>query len=74
MVPDLSAPSDGERLTLLTEAPGAALVRGLFWALILGVVLVLAVPSLRSRRWLVWTVVGGFAVLMIGGLLWTYMI
>lgn len=35
----------------------------LFLLLLIALVAVLAIPSLRSRRWLVWTVVGGVLLL-----------
>lgn len=58
----------------MREAPGTIIWTALFWVLILGVVFVLARPSLRSRRWLVWIVVGGVALLLVGSLIWTYMV
>lgn len=58
----------------MSEAPSTIFWTVLFWVLILGVVFVLARPSLRSRRWLVWIVVGGVALLLVGSLIWTYLV
>jgi hypothetical protein len=52
--------------------PGGEILSALFVCLILGVLAVVLVPQLRQRRWLVWTVVGGFVVLMVVSLVWTY--
>jgi hypothetical protein len=46
----------------------------LFLLLVITLVAVLAIPSLRSRRLLVWTVVIGIGLLLITAMTWTLMV
>jgi hypothetical protein len=52
--------------------PGTEWLSALFVVVVIGVVVVLAVPELRARRWLRWTVVGAFLAYLVGSLVWTY--
>ena len=52
--------------------PFGWLFAALFWGLLIGTIAVLAVPSLRSRRGMRWTVIGAFIALLAGSLIWTY--
>jgi membrane protein YdbS with pleckstrin-like domain len=42
--------------------------------LVVAILTVFLVPSLRARRWLVWTVLGASCVAALGALIWTYTI
>jgi hypothetical protein len=53
-------------------APGGEWLSAAFVVVILGVVAVLAVPGLRSHRWLLWLVVGAFVAYLVVSLVWTY--
>jgi len=51
-----------------------ALWSPLFLFLVIAFVAVIAIPALRSRRWLVWTLFIGIALLLAVAVIWTFMV
>jgi hypothetical protein len=61
-------------MDVVPPTPLAIFISSVGFLLVVAVIAVLLVPSLRARRWLVWSVLGVAGGAAISALIWTYTI